>query len=85
MNKTTIAAATAAVAGALTIMSAVAPTAASARRVDPNADPVADPAGRCAVSTEYASSTASMDIAKIVTMLKVRRAKYLYDHPYLLR
>ncbi|MFE7223930.1 hypothetical protein ACFU7D_03995 [Nocardioides sp. NPDC057577] len=77
---TTLAAATA-VAGALTIMSAVAPTAASARRVDP----VADPAARCAVSTGDASSTAPMDIAEIVTMLKVRRAKYLFDHPYLLR
>ncbi|MEU0269752.1 hypothetical protein [Nocardioides sp. NPDC006303] len=71
---TTLAAA-AAVAGALTIMSAVAPTTASAHRPDP--------APRCAVSDDAAvgSSLASMDIDEIVTMLKVRRAMYLADHP----
>lgn len=66
---TTLAAA-AAVAGALTIMSAVAPTTASAHRPDPIPDNVG-------------SSIGSMDIDEIVTMLKVRRAMYLIDHPHL--
>ena len=79
---TTLAAA-AAVACALTIMSAVAPTTASAHRPDP----VPDPATRCAASADntVGSSLASMDIDEIVTMLKVRRARYLIAHPYLLR
>lgn len=70
----------AAVAGALTIMSAVAPTAASARRVDPEPDP----ATRCAVSIDntVGSSIATMEIDEIVTMLKVRWATYMADHPY---
>lgn len=76
-------AAAAAVAGALTIMSTVAPTAASAHFPGP----VPDPATGC---TESACDTGgsrigSMEIDEIVTMLKVRRAKYLFDHPHLLR
>lgn len=71
-------AAAAAVAVALTIMSAVAPTTAGAHPV-----PIPDPATRCAESA--GSSIASMDIDQIVTMLKVRRARYLSDHPSLVR
>ena len=72
-------AATVAVAGALTIMSAVAPTTAGAHP----ADPIPDPTTRCAESV--GSSIASMDIDQIVTILKVQRARYLIDHPSLVR
>ena len=77
---TTLAAA-AAVAGALTVMSAVAPTAASARLPDP----IPDLATRCEASIDkpVESKLASMDIDEIVTMLKVQRAMYLIDHPHL--
>ncbi|MFI5624384.1 hypothetical protein ACIA03_13050 [Nocardioides sp. NPDC051685] len=74
---------TAAIAGVLTIMSAVAPATANAHPVLP----IPDPATRCVETVDDAvgSSTASMDIDQIVTMLKVRRAAYLNDHPLLLR
>lgn len=81
-HRTATALATAAAAGALTIVSLIAPTAASAHRPDPVPDPVTTT--RCAESAG-GSSIGSMDIDEIVTMLKVRRAKYLFDHPLLIR
>lgn len=77
-HRTATALATAAAAGALTIVSLIAPTAASAHRPDPVTTT------RCAESAG-GSSIGSMDIDEIVTMLKVRRAKYLFDHPLLIR
>lgn len=84
-HRTATTLATAAAASALIIMSAVAPTAASAHRPDPIPDPAT--ATRCAegAGDTEGSSIGSMDIDEIVTMLKVRRAKYLFDHPLLLR
>ncbi|MFJ9393193.1 hypothetical protein ACIRON_30525 [Nocardioides sp. NPDC101246] len=80
-RRTTTALATAvAAAGALTVISAAVPAAAGARPVDPAADPVT-----LCVDDPTESSTGSMEIDEIVTMLKVRRAKYLADHPELVR
>ncbi|WP_143033786.1 hypothetical protein [Nocardioides sp. YR527] len=69
-----------AAASALTVMSAVAPAEAGARPVDPAADPVT-----LCLDDPTESSTGSMEIDEIVTMLKVRRARYLADRPDLLR
>lgn len=65
----TLATATA-VAAALTIMSAIAPTAASAHRADPFSGPATDCVG----------SAGTVDIALVVAHRKAAMAQYYVDH-----